>query len=105
MIISAPEPGDVYFVRYTPCTPRGSPSSYFDARNASMSCVVPSLKMYGTMQVLGAVLTVEAVAEGVRRKVAHSLAQMQTNGNVSALLTALPQDQQSALAALASQAA
>ncbi|BDA47413.1 Importin-4 [Coccomyxa sp. Obi] len=63
-----------------------------------------------TLQVLGAVLTNEAVEEAVRRQVAHSLMQLQSQqgnagGSISALLTSLPPDQRNALAALASHAA
>ena len=57
------------------------------------------------MQALGAVLTIEEVQEVVRRQVAQSLLQLQSDGSVSALLTALPLDQRNALAALTSQAA
>lgn len=55
-------------------------------------------------------LTDETVEEPVRRQVAHSLMQLQsqpgnTGGSISALLTSLPPDQRNALAALASHAA
>lgn len=57
------------------------------------------------MQALGAVLTTEDVQEGVRRQVAQCLVQLQSDSSISALLTALPQEQRSALAKLASHAA
>ena len=57
------------------------------------------------MQALGAVLTTEDVQEGVRRQVAQCLVQLQSDNSISALLTALPQEQRSALAKFASHAA
>ncbi|KAK9905642.1 hypothetical protein WJX75_003705 [Coccomyxa subellipsoidea] len=57
------------------------------------------------LQALGAVLTTEDVQEGVRRQVAQCLVQLQSDSSISALLTALPQEQRSALAKFASHAA